>query len=423
MPVKLTHSLGEAFDQLLARARAAGYLRPADLEAVLPAGQTDEAVLDEVYASLAQAGCVLYDPSTDADPAPRAAAELGVAQAAEILIGVVHKPSDSVADIAGMSPDDLVGLHMREISRIPLLSAADEQALGYLIAKGRRALSGLANLAAPSPAHPNLADPAHPSLAEPSLAEPSLAELRRAVAEGDRSRSRLVLANSRLVVHLARRYVGRGVPLMDLIQEGNLGLMRAAEKFDYRRGYRFSTYATWWIRHGITRALADQARTIRMPVYLAAQVVRLSAMVGDLEQRLGRRPKADEIAARVGLSVARVRQLLGYAEAPLALNAKVGEEGDAELLDFIADPDAEPTEETAREMLRRSIAQILGSLDPREAEILELRFGLYDGIERTLEEVGTLYGLTRERIRQIQANALRRLRMPASSDVLRDYLA
>ena len=248
-------------------------------------------------------------------------------------------------------------------------------------------------------------------------------ELQRVVREGERARARLTHANTRLVVHIAKKYVNNGVPFMDLIQEGNLGLIRAVEKFDYRRGFKFSTYATWWIRQAITRALADQARTIRVPVHMSEQISKITAVTRRLEQDLGRKPTPEEIAAEMDMSPKRVERILEIAQRPLSLEMKVGEDADSELGDFLPDEGSpEPTEQAGRELLREEIESVLGSLSRREAQVLELRYGLVDGTAHTLEEVGEKFGVTRERIRQIETKAIRRLRHPTRSKKLRDYL-
>ncbi len=243
------------------------------------------------------------------------------------------------------------------------------------------------------------------------------------VRDGQNAQEHLIKANSRLVVSVAKKYVGRGVPFLDLIQEGNIGLIRAVKKFDYRRGYKFSTYATWWIRQAVTRAIADQGRTIRVPVHMYEQINRLTRTSRQLVQELGRDPTTEEIADELGVSPRKVEHIMRVSQRPLSLEMPVGEEEDSYLGDFIEDEDADsPQEAAGQQLLREVIDEIFQSLTPREVRILQLRFGLVDGYCYTLEEVGKKFGVTRERIRQIEAQALSRLRHPSRSRKLRDYL-
>ncbi len=258
----------------------------------------------------------------------------------------------------------------------------------------------------------------------PLLTAQQEADLARAAQAGDDdARRALSEANLRLVVSVAKRYVGRGLPFLDLIQEGNLGLMKAAEKFEPERGFKFSTYATWWIRQSITRAIADQGRTIRIPVHLVENINRVKKTAGELLRKNGREPTVEEIAVQLDLEPDRVRELLQLAQDPISLETPVGEEEDAHLEDFIQDEEAGvPVDEAGRQLLRRELMNVLKSLTPREERVIALRFGLEDGRSRTLEELGREFNVTRERVRQIEAKALRKLRHPSRAKRLRDYL-
>ena len=276
----------------------------------------------------------------------------------------------------GISLDDPVRMYLKEIGHVPLLTAEEEVELAQ-----------------------------------------------RMEAGDEEARHRLEEANLRLVVSIAKRYVGRGMLFLDLIQEGNLGLLKAVEKFDYSKGYKFSTYATWWIRQAITRAIADQARTIRIPVHMVETINKYIRISRQLLQELGRDATPDEVAKHMGLSTARVREIMKIAQEPVSLETPIGEEEDSHLGDFIEDEAAlDPADAASMMLLKEQIADVLKTLAPREAEVLRLRFGLEDGRSRTLEEVGQSFGVTRERIRQIEAKALRKLRHPSRSKVLRDFL-
>ncbi|MBO4584585.1 MAG: RNA polymerase sigma factor RpoD [Clostridia bacterium] len=285
-----------------------------------------------------------------------------------------EKKEEALAEAA--TNDDPVKMYLKEIGRVPLLSAEEE------------------------------------------------VELAIKMQEGDvEARKKLSEANLRLVVSIAKRYVGRGMLFLDLIQEGNLGLIRAVEKFDYTKGYKFSTYATWWIRQAITRAIADQARIIRIPVHMVETINKIVRIERQLVQELGRTPTANEIAAEAGMSVEKIHEIMKIAQEPVSLETPIGKEEDSHLGDFIPDEDAPaPADAASRELLKETISEVLFTLTPREEKVLRLRFGLVDGRPRTLEEVGDEFGVTRERIRQIEAKALRKLRHPMRSKKLKDFL-
>ena len=336
-------------------------LTPEQISRAMEETDFDVAQLDELYAALEQRGVHLAEEEP---------AELPVLDDAQI--GRLENELSS----EGVALDDPVKTYLKEIGRVPLLTADEEMTL----AKAARAGD---------------------------------ADARRQLSE----------ANLRLVVSVAKRYAGRGLPFLDLIQEGNLGLMKATEKFEPERGFKFSTYATWWIRQSITRAIADQGRTIRIPVHLVESINRVKKATGDLLHKNGREPTVEEIAAALELEPDKVRELLQLSQEPISLETPVGEEEDAHLEDFIQDEDAGvPVDEAGRQLLRRELLHVLKSLTPREERVITLRFGLEDGRARTLEELGKEFNVTRERVRQIEAKALRKLRHPSRAKLLRDYL-
>ncbi len=296
-----------------------------------------------------------------------------------------------VADLES-SLDDPVRMYLREIGRVPLLSAEEEVRLAQRMERGK---------------------------AERLKAAPNL----RYIDDGEEAQRRLTEANLRLVVSVAKKYIGRGMSLLDLIQEGNIGLIRAVEKFDYTKGYKFSTYATWWIRQAITRAIADQARTIRIPVHMVETINRLIRISRRLLQDLGREPTSEEIAAQMEITAEKVREIIKVSQEPVSLETPIGEEDDSHLGDFIEDHTAlAPADAASHQLLKEQVEDVLDSLTERERKVLQLRFGLDDGRSRTLEEVGKEFHVTRERIRQIEAKALRKLRHPSRSRKLKDYL-
>ncbi|HHX02359.1 MAG TPA: RNA polymerase sigma factor RpoD [Firmicutes bacterium] len=325
--------------------------------------------IEEIYESFAELGVDIIPETGDGDALD--------AHALEDAGEVDQQEEDldlSVPDSVGL--DDPVRMYLKEIGRVSLLTAEQEM------------------------------------------------EYAKSIEQGDEEAKRLLAeANLRLVVSIAKRYVGRGMLFLDLIQEGNLGLIKAVEKFDYRKGFKFSTYATWWIRQAITRAIADQARTIRIPVHMVETINKLIRVSRQLLQELGREPTPEEIAAEMDLPVERVREIMKIAQEPVSLETPIGEEEDSHLGDFIEDQDAPaPAEAASFTMLREQLSEVLESLTPREQKVLRLRFGLDDGRPRTLEEVGQVFGVTRERIRQIEAKALRKLRHPSRSKKLKDFL-
>jgi RNA polymerase primary sigma factor len=307
------------------------------------------------------------------------------------------------------STSDPVRMYLREIGQVPLLKAEDEVRLAKRIEAGMKSAVELADLSAAG------------MLGTLEFADRR--RLERSKKDGEEATRELTQANLRLVVSIAKRYVGRGMLLLDLVQEGNLGLMRAVEKFDWTKGFKFSTYATWWIRQAITRAIADQARTIRIPVHMVESINKVHRMQRQMVQELEREPTVDELAEKVDMTSTRVREILRISQDPLSLDSPVGEEDDSNLADFIEDLQAEaPADVATRHMLNDAVLEALDELTPREKEVVRLRFGLEDGQARTLEEVGKQFGVTRERIRQIEAKTLAKLRHPHRSQKLRDYL-
>ena len=337
----------------------------------------------------------------------------------EILLDVddedeieVEKIDLSVPD--GVSIEDPVRMYLKEIGKVPLLSAEEEIELAKNMEAGAVAKEKITILKS-----------REENATEEELAEikEEIKNLQKDLDAGDEAKKRLAEANLRLVVSIAKRYVGRGMLFLDLIQEGNLGLIKAVEKFDYRKGYKFSTYATWWIRQAITRAIADQARTIRIPVHMVETINKLIRVSRQLLQELGREPSPEEIAVEMNMPVERVREILKISQEPVSLETPIGEEEDSHLGDFIQDDNVPvPADAAAFTLLKEQLEEVLGTLTDREQKVLTLRFGLEDGRARTLEEVGKEFNVTRERIRQIEAKALRKLRHPSRSRKLKDYL-
>jgi RNA polymerase primary sigma factor len=370
--------------EIVSQARENGTVALADLNAAFDRCELMPEVIDDVMRMLAEDGVEIVDSgSGDAEETRRAEPDR----------------------LRQSGTSDLVRIYLREIGKVPLLTAHDEVELAKAIEAGLFAQEML-----------------HGGFKMVGGGANG-AELAMIADQGDRARQRLIEANLRLVVSIAKRYIGRGMVFLDLIQEGNLGLIRAVEKFDYAKGYKFSTYATWWIRQAITRAIADQARTIRIPVHMVETINKMARIQRQLHQDLGREPTPAEVAAEMGIPADRVAEIQRIAQEPVSLQAPIGEE-DSDLGDFIEDADAVvPIEAAAFMMLQDQLEQVLDTLTPREQRIIQLRFGLLDGHPRTLEEVGRDFGVTRERIRQIESKTLVKLRHPGRSQMLREYLA
>ena len=371
--------------QLVEKGKSQGWLSQDQILQVFPEAESNIEQLEEVYIVLFEEGIQLVDHAD----APESA---------------VEKPEEPAqVDLNEIGIDDTVSLYLKEISRIPLLRAEQEVEYARGMEIGKKARQQLMRSTGTSIGERN--------------------KLEQKIREGELCRQKLIKANFRLVVSIAKKYIGRGVSFLDLIQEGNIGLIRAVEKFDYKRGFKFSTYATWWIRQAITRAIADQARTIRVPVHMCERINKLTRVSRQLVQELGREPTPDEIAKELGTTPKKVERIIKISQRPLSLEMPVGEEQDSHLGDFIPDESTPgPTDAASHQLLREQMEEILTSLSPREGRVLQLRFGLKDGKSHTLEEVGKKFGVTRERIRQIEAKALRKLRHPSRSRKLRDYL-
>ncbi len=380
--------------ELLKKASERGYITSNEILEAFPQAEEDLLQLEELFVYLHDRGIDIYESEEEAEE-ERKRAEVGEAPA---LVGDM----EGALDLSDITADDTISLYLKEMARVPLLTPEEEMELAQRLEHGRAARRCLAR------------DGNDPEETE---------RLKRGIERGEEARQHLIKANTRLVVSIAKRYLGHGVPFLDLIQEGNLGLMKAIEKFDYRRGHRLSTYATWWIRQSITRALAEQGRTIRVPVHMSDRIRKLYRIARELEQELGRRPSLEEIAEEVELEPDKVQWVLRASRRPISLERPVGEDEDNELGDFIEDEKVlAPSEAAYQHLLAETMEEVLNTLSPREARILRLRFGLQDGHSYTLEEVGQKFDLTRERIRQIEGEALRKLRHPRRSRQLRNYL-
>jgi len=373
-------------DALLSLADKQGYVAIDDLMVFFPNEDDDHESIRAVIGYLRNQGVDIID--------------------SEALLDTMGGTSNDRSPLSSTfdGTEDTIGLYLKEMSLEPLLSMPEEQLIAKQIEQGRLAKIELANID-------------HDT--QPERA----AELRLLIAEGEDAWEHLIKANTRLVVSIAKRYIGRGMPFLDLIQEGNLGLIKAVEKFDYKRGFRFSTYATWWIRQSITRSISDQGRTIRIPVHMIDRIRELFRVHHELEQSLGRKPLAKEIAEKLNLSVDKVQWIMRISWLPLSLETPVGDDEESELGMFVEDEDnPSPIDVTYQSMMHDKIDEVLATLTPREARILRMRFGLDGGRAYTLEEVGLKFGLTRERIRQIEGKALRQLRHPHKARQLKDFL-
>ena len=377
-------------EQLILKARTQGYLITDDLLAVFPDAEEDIALLDDVFIHLINQGIEIY---ADANEAKKRESLSPAGQTDEL---------DDPFDLSDIPPDNILSLYLKEMARVPLLTAAQEVELAKQIEQGCQAEKWLQNI------------PPDSDKAE---------SLKAQVKAGHQARQHLIKANTRLVISIAKKYKGQGIPFTDLIQEGNLGLIKAVEKFDYHRGNKFSTYATWWIRQAVTRGLADQGRTIRVPVHMSDRIRQLRRSTARLEQDLGRKPTIAELALETDTEPAKIEWMLRASQHPISLEQPIGEEQDSEFGDFIEDDEAlSPPDSASHHLLREQLEDILATLTPREARIIGLRFGLLNGRSYTLDEIGKKYGLTRERIRQIESQALRKLRHPRRTRQIRDYL-
>lgn len=351
-------------DELLKEGKENGFISQEDILYLFPKPEDHITEIDLLYDKLIRSGIDVFE-TTSAD----------VEKEAGKSIEELEKEIEALASSSAEPVSDPVRMYLKEIGRIPLLKFVDEIYLAKRYEKGDR-----------------------------------------------KAKRKLTESNLRLVVSIAKKYIGRGMSLLDLIQEGNQGLIRAVEKYDWRKGYKFSTYATWWIRQAITRAIADQARTIRIPVHMVETINRFARISRRLMQDLGREPLPEEIAKAMEVDVTKVREIMKVSQEPTSLETPVGDEEDSHLGDFISDPGPTPYDQTSKQLLKEHMEEVLTTLSDREKKVLILRFGLEDGKPRTLEEVGALFGVTRERIRQIEAKALRKLRHPSRSKKLKDYL-
>ena len=382
-----------AIARLIELGRQKSYVTIDDILHFFPEAEQDVEQLEEAFAALMSAGIPYIEDETHEEPTEE---ELSLEETEDQAQDI------TLDDLANIDTDDTIGLYLKEVSRVPLLTAEEEVELAQRIERGRMSRE---------------------ELASSSVSDGRRKELCLFIEDGWAGREHLITANSRLVISVAKKYMGRGVPFLDLIQEGNIGLIRATKKFDYRRGHKFSTYATWWIRQAVTRAIADQGRTIRVPVHMGDQINKLLRLQHQMTQKLGREATVEELAQELEVPPKKVENMIQVARRPLSLETPTDDEEDSVLGDFIEDDEAPPPDDTAAyNLLKEHLEDVLESLPPREVRILQLRYGLLDGQAYTLEEVGRKMGVTRERVRQIEAQALSRLRHPTIRRKLRDYL-
>jgi len=385
-----------AIARLLELGRQKSYVTIDDILIFFPEAESDVDQLEEAFAALISAGIPYVDEPVPAGPTDEELSEEDAEEEAARELTVEENY------LANIDTDDTIGLYLKEVGRVPLLTAVEEVELAQRIEQGRLARE---------------------ELARGNVSPRRRRELQLLIEDGWAAREHLITANSRLVISVAKKYMGRGVPFLDLIQEGNIGLIRAAKKFDYRRGHKFSTYATWWIRQAVTRAIADQGRTIRVPVHMGDQINKLLRIQHQLTQRLGRDPSVEELAGALDVTPQKVENMIQVARRPLSLETPTDDEEDSVLGDFIQDEEVAAPDVTATyNLLKEQLESVLNGLPPREVRILQLRYGLLDGQAYTLEEVGRKMGVTRERVRQIEAQALSRLRHPTIRRKLREYL-
>ena len=386
-----------AIAQLIEYGRQKSIVTIDDILRFFPDAEQDVDQLEEAFSALLSAGIQYTEETPSDDDVDDDELDLSDLDDEDDESGIGL--SD---DLSNIDTDDTIGLYLKEVSRVPLLTADEEVELAQRIEKGRISREELARV---------------------NVTHERRLELRKNIEDSWAARDHLITANSRLVISVAKKYMGRGVPFLDLIQEGNIGLIRATKKFDYRRGHKFSTYATWWIRQAVTRAIADQGRTIRVPVHMGDQINKLLRYQHQLTQKLGRDPSEEELAAELDVPVKKVENMIQVARRPLSLETPTDDEEDSVLGDFIEDDEAPaPSDSATYNLLKEHLQTILNDLPPREVRILQLRYGLLDGQAYTLEEVGNKMGVTRERVRQIEAQALSRLRQPSVQKILRDYL-